>query len=83
MKTQLGILAKVFGVAFMVLSLWQWIAVDYPDFNPFRPGGIFAPGTISQISNWVFVTVLWTIGWGLFKFGRLKLSDSPAEEKQS
>lgn len=82
MKTLLIVLAKIVGVAFMLLAFWQWISFDYPDINPLRLGGILVPGVMSQVLNWLIVAVLATIGWGLFTLGRFKLGTSHAGGKQ-
>jgi len=63
-------ISKAIGVVIMLLAFLQWITFDYPDVNPFWPGAIFAPGTLSQILNWLVVCVIGAIGWGFFTYGK-------------
>ncbi len=70
MKKMLRMIAKVAGIAVMALAFLQWLTFDYPDVNPFWPGAIFVPGMVSQFINYILVTVIGSIGFGLFKLGK-------------
>ena len=72
------LISRIIGIAIMVLAFLQWITFDYPDVNPFWPGAIFAPGMLSQILNWLLVSVIGAVGLMLFSFGKV-----PTESKES
>ena len=81
MGTLLKLLSKIVGCVFMLLAFLQWITFDYPDVNPFWPGAIFAPGMLSQVLNWLVVSVLSCVGWGFFTLGKFRLDNADSETK--
>ena len=70
MKTMLIYIARILGVALMILAFLQWVTFEYPNVNPLWPGAILAPGMLAQVVNWLIVCVIGAAGWGLFSMGR-------------
>ncbi len=73
MRGTLELASKTIGVMIMVFSFFQWITFDYPDINPFWHGAIWQTGIETEIINWIVVSLLSVVGYGLFTLGKFGL----------
>jgi len=75
------IIARIVGVALIVVAVLQWITFDYPDVNSWFSLSIFTPGMPSQILNYIIVVLIAAAGAPLLSFGRTGKDKQDDEHK--